>query len=168
METISRELDVAWLAGIVDGEGWIGCYDNKARRHRQLKVNVGNTDPYMIWKVTTILKSLGLKFYYSLQCHVGYKEMLSVEVSGNRNVYKLLTALLPHLTRSAPQAKLIIDYLDWRFQFNEKGPAPEDIKARQENLIKSLTELKTRRYSLQRLPRSASEPLDLSRLEAMV
>jgi hypothetical protein len=41
--------DLAWAAGIIDGEGSIGIYRNTTKSHARLtlQVSVGNTDPRM-------------------------------------------------------------------------------------------------------------------------
>lgn len=174
MEPISRdECEVAWLAGIVDGEGWIGLYDNKARRHRQLKVVVGNTNPFMVRKISLILTRLDLRFWYQYKApkgRLGVRDILEIGVSGNRGVAVLLHALRPHLTAKADQADAVLEYLDWRVTLNNTGPVPdkEELVRRQIGLRESLYRAKQRAFSLQRLPRRASTPLELTGLEVMV
>lgn len=175
MEPISRdELDAAWLAGIIDGEGHIAFARNEARGHRVSKVCVGNTDPRMIQRISQILARWGVKFWYQLEAnsrrYKGAREFLILGVAGNLSVSKLLVRIIPHMTAKRDQAEALHEYLIWRNQTNLKGPQPDPIAflEKQIQTAQRIDELRHRRFGLQRLPRGASVPLDLSRLEIMV
>ena len=53
-----KEADIAWLAGIIDGEGNIHMGKhlggNKGKRYLDIKVRVSNTDMRMIKKISEI------------------------------------------------------------------------------------------------------------------
>ena len=177
METISKdvlETDISWLAGIVEGEGWIGIMNNKARRHRQFKVGIANTDPFMLRKISEIIHSLGINFYWGLakpkMTRVSgsrVKYQMTLEISGNRNVRKFLKIIFPYLHSSKREISvLMIEYLDWRATLPEKGPLPMPwLEEKQLALKERLSLIRKRQYSLQRLPRRGSEPLDISNLQ---
>lgn len=177
METISKDVlekDVSWFAGIIDGEGWMGIYNNKARRHRQFKVAVSNTDPFMLRKISEVICSLGINFYWILakpkmtgKSGSRVKWQLMVEISGNRNVLRLLKIIYPYLYSSKKEtAELMIEYLEWRATLPEKGPLPQPwLEEKQLALKERLSSITKRQYSLQRLPRRSSELLNISNLQ---
>ena len=178
METISKDVlekDISWFAGIVEGEGWIGIMNNKARRHRQFKIGIANTDPFLLRKVSEVVHSLGINFYWGLakpkMTRVSgsrVKYQLTLEISGNRNVRKLLKIVYPYLYSSKKEiAELMIEYLDWRTSFPEKGNLLGQVNLEQKQLALKdrLSLIRKRQYSLQRLPRRGSEPLDISNLQ---
>ncbi len=178
METISKDVlekDISWLAGIIEGEGWIGIYNNKARRHRQFKVAVANTDPFLLRRVSEIVCSLGINFYWGLakpkMTRVSgsrVKYQLTIEISGNRNVLKILKIIFQYLYSTKKEiAKLMIEYLEWRTNFPEKGNLLKQVNLEQMQLAlkERLSLIRNRQYSLQRLPRRSSQPLDISNLQ---
>lgn len=175
MEPISRdELNAAWLAGIIDGEGHIAFVRNEARGHRVSKVVVGNTDPRMIQRVSQLWTEWGVKFWYRWEDlsrrYPGGREFMHIEAAGNTGVAKLLQIILPHMVAKKDQAEVLLEYLRWRGQFNLTGPHPDPIAfaEMQSRVAERLEQMRHRRFSLQRLPRKASTPLDLSRVEVMV
>src|SRR5438046_6490301 len=71
-QTIRREVEktkLAWLAGIIDGEGSIKLADtknNKNQRAIQKWLCIENTDVEMIAEISKIYSGLGINYHYNL------------------------------------------------------------------------------------------------------
>lgn len=108
IETIRRE-DLAWLAGIIDGEGNInvGFYHNgfgygkNGQDYKVFRISVGisNTHADMIQRATEILYAMGLFFkVHPRKRAPKLKPCMFILINGQRNASKLLMAILPYLS----------------------------------------------------------------------
>ena len=110
--------ELGWLAGILDGEGYIALAMRRQRGHKNYIscIEISNTEPNLLLKVRDITARLGVNL------HV--KERKPAK-NGNRMVFKLechrfpgvkaiLDATLPYLTCKAKRAKLILDFIESR------------------------------------------------------
>lgn len=124
-ESISRkDCWLAYLAGLVDGEGcisarWSTQSNPKHYGDNRLSVSVGvyNTHPFIIKRAEEVMHMLGIKFCTVIENHKSnpkYKIGSNVGVHGKGNVKKLLTALLPWLTAKQDQAKMLMELIDYR------------------------------------------------------
>lgn len=138
----SNQAELAWLAGIIEGEGTLALLawrrDERPTTVQNVKINayvvIYNTDGSIVRKVDEILRGLGLSL------HIGSREqkpmlrpgggeyrsidpMLKVSVKGMDDVYKLLTAIRPWLFGDkAARADLMLAYLERRFaKFTANG-----------------------------------------------
>jgi len=174
--SISKDnLDAAWLAGIIDGEGCIHttyANGNKNRNHYRCRVEVRNTNPFMIQRITQILSDLGISFFvHPLKARAPYKEGLVVIVSNYKAIQLLLRTVLPHLTAKYDEAKLMSEFISWRLNEHPMagcngGERMAVLRQHYLALHNGLRMLKRRLWSLHRLPRGGSGALDLSKLEA--
>lgn len=173
MEPISKE-ELAWLAGIIDGEGCLQV--NKAvgedtKPGARICIDISSTTPIMIQRVSVIYKKLGLVFCYAFGRNKANNQFLRIMVAGQGSLEKLLQAVRPYLCNKLPQANLILEYITWRRMMPMHHMDPEDklkVIGAVEVLYEKLKALHRERFNLQRLPRRAQEVLDLSNLEAMV
>jgi hypothetical protein len=119
-ETISRKEAVAWLAGIMDGEGCVHAFWAKQMPHMTgpgMRVNVliGGCHPELIARVTQVLKAVEVGF--NLQAFTpsgGRKPAAQVVIAGKGRVKKLLLLLMPYLTEKRHQAKLALELIAYR------------------------------------------------------
>jgi len=88
VRSISREVDLAWLAGIIDGEGCLSLdlkLAGNGKPYLSAKVRVINTDVRMIQKCARVYIDLNVVFYYSIhrrtQAH--YKDQTAIIVSAS-------------------------------------------------------------------------------------
>ena len=170
---------IAWLAGIVDGEGCLTITQSirntgrgKGTARLQMRLEVRTTCPFMAQKITQILFYHNLRFFWVwIKPQEGKKEIIAVVVTAQNSIYKLLKMLDPFLTTKRDVSRLFLDYLDWRMQMQTHVGHNEIKKEITLRLLK-LREVVRKRihigWSLQRLPREASEVIDLSKLEAVV
>src|SRR5438132_1346502 len=104
-KTIDHRL--AWLAGIIDGEGWIGFrIQSHRRRNKTYKsadwyIAVGNTDAAMLVEMMAIGTILGVRAsrtkYYLDNRRANQKPLGRVSWNSKRDCGVVLQALLPYL-----------------------------------------------------------------------
>ncbi len=115
VRSISREVDLAWLAGILDGEGSLAAdlTMREKRYYLDCKVRVYNTDVRMIQKVARIYVEMGIVFFYNLnkkrQAH--YKDQLGICVTSQGSCIKVLDAVAPYLANKREHALAITDVI---------------------------------------------------------
>jgi hypothetical protein len=119
MTTLNERL--AWLAGIIDGEGHMSAKmrpPGRGRRGRTVafQVNVRNTDAGMIREVCAILDAIGVGYFVGCyrQRHGNYKPLHSVTVAGRPRAMRLLTTVMPWLVTKRPHAELILKIAERR------------------------------------------------------
>jgi hypothetical protein len=122
-ESISRKEAIAWLAGIIDGEGciyanWQKPMKGMAGPGMRVFVNVSGTHPSLIAKVSRVYKLCELRFSIAVLTVRGNhtRPSANITVAGKGNVSKLLKILLPHLTEKKHQAELMLELIDYREQ----------------------------------------------------
>jgi uncharacterized glyoxalase superfamily protein PhnB len=123
VETISRE-QLAWLAGILDGEGslevgWTNQYrKDKARLPTKMmycRIKVGNTDVFMIREISRIYSGLRVGFSYRT-----YKKsnsrywVIDIKTQGKGNCRKLINAVYPYLITKIQQADKMLEIITYR------------------------------------------------------
>lgn len=130
VETISRKEAIAWLAGVLDGEGCIYAFWQKETkgmigRGMRVAVQTSGTHPALIAKVTRVLLLLGIGFNIHPVRKDKYNEnwrtCATVMVTGKGRVRKLLEAVLPHLTEKRSQAELVLKLIDYRESLPKAG-----------------------------------------------
>ncbi len=121
-----KDTDLAWLAGIIDGEGSIMFFDKRKfdkRRNRQhgwiaTAVSVTNCDELMIKKISNIFYDLGLHFHYTFQhfskLHPTWKDALKIQTTGLNQCKSLLQAIRPYLVTKLYLAEFLLKYIEWR------------------------------------------------------
>jgi hypothetical protein len=112
VRSISREVDLAWAAGILDGEGAlsVSLKETKGRNYLCPKVRVYNTDVRMIQKLSRIYSDLGVVYFYSLNSKTKshYKDQLGICVTTQGSCLKLLEAVKPYLANKLDFAEEMI------------------------------------------------------------
>jgi hypothetical protein len=118
-----KKTDLAWLAGLVDGEGSIGFYSHKEVLKRKYHVvryrptlHIANTDCLIINEAEHIVQSiLSLKplpkITYKMQNKPRYHVCFMIRVQDKSNVLKVLEAIEPYLIGKKAQAQLLINML---------------------------------------------------------
>lgn len=119
---------LAWLAGIIDGEGTVSLQITSRsrraktsfgrRRERSLtwKVDVSNTNASLIAEVVSILDSLGIKYFFAKynMKNPKHKPLTKVVLNSRPRVIKLLQAVKPWLVCKLPQAEIVLKAADHR------------------------------------------------------
>lgn len=118
MQSIRREVDLGWLAGIVDGEGCL-TVDLKMAHNGKMylmpKIRVINTDVRMIQKVARIYSELGVVFYYNInkKRKDHWKDQTAIIVTSQGSSVKVLNAILPHLANKQVIAQRMLDVIEF-------------------------------------------------------
>lgn len=122
---ISREVDLAWLAGILDGEGCLELRMKKAANGKSYlspKVRIYNTDIRMIEKVSRVYEEHNLVFFYTLGTNgnsisvrtgKAWKTQIGICIASQGTTKKLLQLVLPYLGNKQKIASVIIEVIDF-------------------------------------------------------
>jgi len=104
------DLDAAYLAGIIDGEGSISLIAPYRRsRGGRVEISVANTSEALIgWLIATGFKASILR---KQRARVHHKQAFEWKVRGVA-VRQLLLAVLPYLVSKRPQAELALQFLE--------------------------------------------------------
>ena len=122
----TRPQELGWLAGIIDGEGYIGLRDCKNHKYIWFRpeIMIINTDPAIIKKTQRIMRKLGVNPYIRTG-HNGKKKAKMYYKVQTKNLTKsllLLKPLLPYLTGNKEQrAKYIIEFCESRLNRCKQG-----------------------------------------------
>ncbi len=159
--------DLYWLAGIIEGEGYMFLCRRSSKRNREMhnnfgalsfatRIGVGNTDVGIIKKMSEIFIDLGIRFYYSLHNnkYPGAKQYICINVMSYKSCLKLLDAITEKMSNSQKklQANEMIKYIKYRLskvaKRNEKGAikeysSMEEYKNIDEVFAKKIHDLKT-------------------------
>ena len=98
-----QDIDIGWLAGIIDGEGCLTArmhYDKRDNRTRVgVRVNVSNSDVKVINKIRRVLDDL--EVHYSVQerkpAKSSWKTVYHVDIQAYADVRKVLVHTINHL-----------------------------------------------------------------------
>jgi hypothetical protein len=108
--------DVAWLAGIVDGEGHIGLsVEPKRPNSIRTVLLIGNTSQAMLEKVQRIVFELThRKLKVGFAEPAGYamrtKDWYQFPIYAQKDLVRVCEAILPHLTCKRVQAEIMIEF----------------------------------------------------------
>jgi len=120
---MANETDIAWLAGIVDGEG---CFAVKRPIKRKSGKRQGSTTSYQLWLVlcntsqamviraSRILTEIGVQHQPIRRVWKGDKAtrwQYWLQLARKHDLLKATEALLPYLTAKKTEAEIVVWYL---------------------------------------------------------
>ncbi len=131
-QATSTEMEIAWLAGIIEGEGTLmmGLWQREENRKPKvgLQVKVYNSDAGIIRKCAEILESIAIGFHLKERemppvarpdgegSYRANAPMLTLTVSRLDSVDRVLKAIRPYLFgEKAARADLMMSFLERRF-----------------------------------------------------
>lgn len=132
-QATSTEMEIAWLAGIIEGEGTLmmGLWrrDEKSKPKVGLQVKIYNSDAGIVRKCAEILESIAIGFHLNEREMPAVRKpegegtyranapMLTLTVSKLDHVDKILKAIKPWLFGDkAARADLMLRFLERRFE----------------------------------------------------
>ena len=121
---VSKE-DLAWLAGILDGEGTITVFRNTEKNGRVRlcpTINITNTNPKIITKSMQILKKLDVSFHVQ-ERWTDSKRYATCWCISSRNMTTISTVLnstRPYLYGKGAVADMVLKFIDIRFNNTNK------------------------------------------------
>ena len=113
---LKGQILLAYVAGIVDGEGTIGLHKNyeyKGRPFYGLRVSVGNTNE---WLISFLKMQFGGYVFKETHSNPLHKDCWKWELHAKKS-YVFLKAILPYLQIKRPQAELAIRFQNRRQRY---------------------------------------------------
>jgi len=113
------ETELAWLGGIIDGEGSIGINGRRNGKFNLCPVmQLSNTSPNMINKVISIFERMGIKHYIQTH-HLSYanpnhQDIYKVIIGRLSQMKLFLEAVIPYLVVKDGQAKMTLRFVNSR------------------------------------------------------
>lgn len=112
-------IDLAWLAGVVDGEGCFSIFNrtNKSRNGKMIitptaSVTITNSNLALINECVCILKKLGVKYVLKNPRNSKTRNLERVDIRNYQSIKLLVKAILPYLIGKKEQAELIIRFVE--------------------------------------------------------
>jgi len=149
---------VAWLAGIIDGEGTISLTISRRASNSQMirtnpKVLVSNTDEAIIQQCLKAFSVIGVGNYQRTDRHPAgmicgtmvkkFKPVTVLEVCGFKRVRVLLAAVRPYLVgEKAVRADLLMKFIQGRIGYAEASKSAQNLAYRQEDVDNALAFLR--------------------------
>lgn len=120
--------EIGWLAGIIDGEGYLGLRWNlqrhRKKRYAQPQMHIANTDEAIILRCQSIIRKLGLNPYIrARQLKFGNRKIdYRIQLKNMSKVMRLLKAVRNDLTGNKKQrADIIIQFCEIRLERWERN-----------------------------------------------
>lgn len=129
-ESIRREVQWAWFAGIMDGEGNFNVQVRpgpNGKPYFRPKIRVANTDVRMIAKVADLFVDENLVFFFNLNNHNVRKfpgrgkGQLNIEIASQGSGRKVLERIIPHLANKKRLAEILLDLICFVQQMPKGG-----------------------------------------------
>lgn len=117
--------DLAWLAGHMDGDGWIGIFKRMRSAEKRFyrysaSLAVMTTSDRNAERTRKVLDSLGVKYNdRTLTAYVGpdgsrRRAKWQIQMQSNLGVKVVLEAILPYLAEKRRCAEIVLEYIEWR------------------------------------------------------
>lgn len=154
---ISRDTDLAWLAGILDGEGFIGI--SRWEKKIVKRVSITNTSYELLAKVSRIYHLMNLRFHWNYCKPKNRKEeFMILTVSSYGSIKKLLNSIMPYLTSKKAQALKMLEFISYRESIPYFSPEFA-VGDKFESFLHEIKEMKKQQSELSTTTRIASQPL---------
>lgn len=145
--TSQNEIDLAWLAGFVDGEGYIGLtiHRNKGKKTYYIpRIAITQASEEMLNNISRVMENNGIAHHISKRRAQTkrWKPLFALETAGFARALKFLYVIEPYLVGKRLQAQMTMAYI-WsrtRDGWSSKRPYTDD----EHNLYHALRELNNR------------------------
>lgn len=120
-------MDLAWLAGLYEGEGNFSLVQGSGHRIMP-RIGLINTDRSLIDAACAVLKTFGVGHYIQTRKHgcannVRHADAYQVNICGMKRVKTFLDALLPFLRgRKAETAQFVLAFVERRLALPKNSP----------------------------------------------
>jgi len=130
------EIELSWLAGIIEGEGWISLllYKNNQKKGNSTPaftpcIGMCNTDMIIVDKVKQMFEKLGIKYRYQRRYKgigsdgIKRKELAEISVISKCNIRILANAIIPYMIgEKKNRVEKVLKFLDLRDSKPRSGP----------------------------------------------
>ncbi len=124
----ATDAELGWLAGIIDGEGYLGMNLEAERSYREghqtrqhnikVEIKVTNCDPEIVVKTAQIMQKLGVNPYLrqpAVDLKPNHKVHYEASIKRMAPVKRVLEAVLPYLVGSKlERAHIILQFIELR------------------------------------------------------
>lgn len=114
----ATQTDLAYLAGIIDGEGWIGLLKRLDRQWVTYKptLRVTNTDSNIINRVYEIWENIGVSGHiYENEQNPSVpngKQIMYIQLNKQSDIQKVLEQVIPYLVGKKARATMLVRFLN--------------------------------------------------------
>jgi hypothetical protein len=121
------DLDLGWLAGIIEGEGcfYLQATHNRKQTAYSPQIFITNTNERIIAKAERIIKALGLACYIYLQKQGSYRNCWKVAVMGMKRVQRFIHILYPYIECRREQLECLKTFTEERLSKIRTAPYGE-------------------------------------------
>lgn len=125
-----QNIKIAWLAGIVDGEGSIGMKRTRDKRVGRSPlmysplIQITNCDFDLLNETENILDLLKIKYNHWKRIdsrNSKWKDSGNVSINSYENCIKFLEILIPFLISKKKHAKILLSFCKMRIKINHRG-----------------------------------------------
>ena len=118
------DTELAWLAGILDGEGSFSVHRNQKTQRDgfnryftwAMSITIVNSDPHLLRRCVDLLVAITnrMPYIYLKQPGVGRRPLLTfaIRVQRKQDIVAMIEAVLPYLVGKRDQAKLLVDFIN--------------------------------------------------------
>jgi hypothetical protein len=141
-QTSVTNSDIAYLAGIIDGEGSLGIYQKKDTNSFGARLRIAMNDPQAI---KFLKNKFGGRSYESEVQDRNNSHIYVLAFERKEDINNVLTMCLPHLLVKKQQAQTVIDFLAYRANANQlRKDGNTYVHLQYYNFAKRCKSLKTR------------------------
>lgn len=143
------QTDLAWLAGICDGEGHFSIrrvvLKSKTPQYSP-RIGITNSNVQILSKVRFIIDALGIGHYFREKDEGGFagssKQCWVIAIETMTSAVKFITHIRPYLIGKGFQADCILEYCERRIKYfdRSKGNAARKYTERDYNLVRLVYE----------------------------
>lgn len=114
------DVEKAWLAGIIEGEGYAGIvqhYDRNGKgNYTTARISITNGNLLLIKKVSEIFYNLNVVFYFQLRKgkQANHQSRLDIIAEGQGSCLKIIEATYPYLASKKDQLDILKAFILWR------------------------------------------------------
>jgi len=116
--------DLAWLAGLIDGEGSFNLNKRFTKKSKSFvpRIYICNTNPIIIEECENILKDAGIAYYISKRDPIktAHSARFDLIIAGFKRCNNALNILLPHLRGKKPVAEVMAEFIKVRMEKYKK------------------------------------------------
>ncbi|MCP9495413.1 MAG: hypothetical protein MSG64_13285 [Pyrinomonadaceae bacterium MAG19_C2-C3] len=128
-----HDVDLAWLAGIIDGEGCFCIFTNSNRSERAINSSISanltitNSNCLLLNRCREIFDALEIKYIYQnpKNGHQRGRRVMRVKIQNYSSLQRLIELTLPYFVGKAEQAKLVLEFANLagqkgKLRYNER------------------------------------------------
>jgi hypothetical protein len=136
-----QDVDLAWLAGIIDGEGSFCIFTNSRKDASKPSISanltITNSNSLLLNRCREILDALEIKYLYQdpKNGHQRGRRVMRIKIKNYSSLQKIVGLTLPFFIGKAEQAKLILEFVSLA---GERGKLRYDDRSIMMNKMKEL------------------------------